>query len=383
MHRTLPRQLSVPWSTEPVVACLPPAALAGTIARRLERFRDWRLVQYALAVATPGLALWLALTFQPVLGNQVFGLFISAVMIAAWNGGLGPGLLAALMGVAAMDYFFEVPSYSLGIENPATGVQVITYLFAAVLISSLSNSLRLARGRAEEANRLREQAVQSVTHDLKTPLTVICAFAKLSRRHVERLDHPRADRIAQNLTTIETTGMRMSALLDELLDSGRLEAGHALELNHSPVDLLALCESKAAEAMVIEPSRPIRVIARDRNLIGCWDPRRLERVVDNLITNALKYGDPGSEICLELGREERPGTDCAVLQVRDCGPGIPPDELPRLFERFYRRPGTARWASGAGLGLAGVRTIVELHGGSIVVDSHLGEGSIFTVRLPL
>ena len=342
MHQTLPRQPSAPWPTEPALTGLSPATAVATVARRLERLRAWRAVQYALAAATSGLALSLALTFQPVLGDQVFGLFISAVMIAAWNGGLGPGLLAALVGVAAMDYFFEAPAYSLFIENPATGVQVITFLFAAVLISSLSNSLRLARARAERANRQREQVVQSVTHDLKTPLTVIRGFTTLTRRQMQGLDLPRADRIAHNLTTIETTCLRMDALLDELLDAGRLEAGHPLELNHGHTDLVALCEAKAAESLVVEPQRPVRVVARDPDLVGCWDPRRLERVLDNLLSNALKYGEAGSEIRLELAREEHHGAEWAVLRVRDRGPGIPAHELSRLFERFYRRPGAAR-----------------------------------------
>jgi signal transduction histidine kinase len=100
--------------------------------------------------------------------------------------------------------------------------------------------------------------------------------------------------------------MRMSALLDEFLDTERLDAGHSLDLNRAHTELVALCRRKTAEGMVIEPLRPLRVVARESELVGCWDPQRLERVLETLLSNALKYSEPGSEIRLELEREALP-----------------------------------------------------------------------------
>jgi signal transduction histidine kinase len=349
----------------------------------LRTTRERRVVQYLAAVLLAALATWPALAFADVFGRQTFALFMSAVLIAAWNGGLGPGLLAALLSAASMNYFFEEPAYTLSIATTADGMDLMVFLFAALLTSSLSGNQRAARRRAEQANNQRDALVQSITHDLKTPLTAIRAWAQLSRRQARVLDAPKVGRIDQNLATIETTCQRMSAMLDEMLDAQRLAAGHPLMLQLSTTDLVRLCVNKAAEYELIEPARPLRVRSRGPELTGCWDSHRLERVLDNLLSNALKYGEPGSTIDVELTTEGVARPVWAVIRVRDRGQGIPAEDLPRVFDRFYRGAHTAGRAPGAGLGLAGVRGIVELHGGSVAAQSLPGEGSTFTVRLPL
>jgi signal transduction histidine kinase len=120
--------------------------------------------------------------------------------------------------------------------------------------------------------------------------------------------------------------------------------------------------------------------AAEPGLVGSWDVRRLERVLANLLENAVKYSPDGGEIVVRVARDDADST--AVLQVADTGVGIPAADLPHVFERFYRA-GNVGEIQGTGIGLAGVRQIVEQHAGSIAVESCPGIGSTFTVRLPL
>ena len=381
----------------PVRLTQPPAVSARMIWSRLHPLgllsilRATLLARYGVTAVLAALALWLAVISESVLGGHVFALFISVVMISAWNGGLGPGLLGTLLGLGSINYFFQEPRQSLGIPEPAAALQLLVFLFAAVLISSLSNNLRAARQRADEARaqleqrgRQREQVIQSITHDLRTPLTVIHACAALIKRRTPALasnDRPLGD-LAQHLSTIETTSVRMSALLNELLDAARLEAGHPLTLRRVQTDLVLLCRNKAAEYAVVEPRRQIVVETTQAELVGWWDGPRLERVLENLLSNALKYGEPASDVIIQVDVETSRGARWAVLRVQDHGPGIAARDLPFLFERFFRGSSTADRIGGTGLGLAGTRDIVELHGGSISADSEVGRGSVFTVRLP-
>ena len=118
-------------------------------------------------------------------------------------------------------------------------------------------------------------------------------------------------------------------------------------------------------------------------VVGSWDGARLERAVQNLISNAIKFSPDGGEVTVGLTRDVTPDGDVAVLTVRDQGLGIPADDLPHLFTRFYRAGNVVGKVAGTGLGLASVRQVVEGHGGSIAVESTLGAGSTFTLHLPL
>ena len=117
-------------------------------------------------------------------------------------------------------------------------------------------------------------------------------------------------------------------------------------------------------------------------LMGFWDAPRLERVLGNLLGNAIKYSPEGGEITIRIAREENGDAEVAVLSVEDHGVGIPQADLSLIFERF-RRAGNVESFAGSGIGLAGAKRIVELHGGTITVTSTEGQGSTFTVRLPI
>lgn len=257
---------------------------------------------------------------------------------------------------------------------------------AAAEARALSESLDAARNELQrlysqvrEALEFRDAFLAAAAHDLRTPLTAVTGYVQMLRRHAERGGGaPLDDRQRSALDQVEATGRRMRRLVDQLVDVARLQMGQSLDLERRPTDLAALARRVAAEHQLATERHAIRVEA-EQEVIGAWDGVRLERALDNLVGNAVKYS-PGGEIVVTTRWEDDAG-DRAILTVRDRGVGIPAVDLPHVFDRF-RRATNVGGVVGTGIGLASVRQIVEEHGGTVEVESAEGEGSTFTVRLP-
>jgi PAS domain S-box-containing protein len=235
------------------------------------------------------------------------------------------------------------------------------------------------RKRLEQA---RDDLLASVSHDLKNPLTVIQGQAQLMRLRLRRSGDANPPWLVDGLTSINDAVSGITAQIDELVDVAKLQMGHALELRRDAVDLVALARARAATYQQTTTRHALQVEAAVPELVGEWDRRRLERVVDNLLGNAIKYSPAGGEIRIRVGCEDRHRTRWAVLAVADQGIGIPPADVPHVGER-HRRGANVERIPGSGIGLAGARQIVAQHGGSIRVASEEGRGSVFTVSLPL
>lgn len=224
-----------------------------------------------------------------------------------------------------------------------------------------------------ELQRAQQDIASVVAHDIRQPLTIIQGQSQLLLRWLE------AGRLAsarQSAEAILTSTRRMNVMIQDLVDSVRGELGK-LELDRKPLDLgQFLAELLQRSATSYEISRVHLTIAGQVPMV-CADPDRLERVVLNLISNALKYSPAETVVEIRLRQEG----ESAVVEVQDQGPGIPPESLPRLFQRFYRAPGAAR-REGMGLGLYIARVLVEAHGGHVWVESHPGQGSTFSFSLP-
>ena len=237
---------------------------------------------------------------------------------------------------------------------------------------------QLARLEAEASIQLRDAFLATVVHDLNQPLSLIKLRAQLIRELTAELgDHPTVEQIDAWSRRIEHTSASMEALLRELLDVARLQIGEPLTLRRSSMDLGSLV-TRVAEQQQVPNRRPIRVDVPEYPVVGVWDRHRLERVVHNLLGNALKYSPHDGQVTLTVRLEDR----TAVLEVRDEGMGVPSEDVDRIFRWFQRGSNAARVAPGTGLGLAGVRQIVEQHGGTISVRSQEHRGSTFTVQLP-
>jgi PAS domain S-box-containing protein len=232
-----------------------------------------------------------------------------------------------------------------------------------------------------ELDRQRDEFLAAVSHDLRNPVGVIRGRTELLQRAVRgNLD---MDKLETGLAAINASTVRLVRVVDELLDLTRVRMGHPLDLKRTPTDVGELVRRTADEYRRMQPDRTIVVDADSDGLIGEWDAPRIERVLDNLFSNAVKYSDPASEIKVGASIDDHNGTRWAVLAVSNRGHGIPPAEAGRIFDTYYRATNVSEAIGGTGVGLAGARHIVEQHGGQIGVESVEGGTTTFTVRLPM
>jgi signal transduction histidine kinase len=240
---------------------------------------------------------------------------------------------------------------------------------------------REAEAGLREALRLRDDFLSSISHDLRTPLTVLQGQAQILKRRVSR-DAADKDAVLKSLGVIEERSRRMTELVDGLMDVARLKAGEELELNISEVDVVELVVRVIAGCREAAGDHDLTFVSEEPKILASWDRLRVSRIVENLLANAIKYSRENGPVTVSLAREPD-ATGVVVLQIEDEGIGIPEEALPHIFDPFYRAQNAQAFSSGTGLGLAGVRHIVHQHGGTIDVRSRVGEGSAFTVRLPL
>lgn len=249
------------------------------------------------------------------------------------------------------------------VEAQATAVALPTGTFYLSVLRDIS-----ARRRSE---REQQDFIAMVAHDLKNPLTSLKGHAQLMRR--------RGTFSERSLTTIVSQADRLERLIDDLRDVTRIDVGQ-IPLERTNVDICALLHERATAAEALTQTHTIHVETPEIPVIGWWDADRLAQVLDNLITNAMKYSPEGGDIEVRVAvtRED------VCVSVSDRGIGIAPEAQERLFERFYRAEGgIAADKKGLGLGLYISKALVEAHGGRMSAEPRDGGGSIFSFTLPL
>ncbi len=233
--------------------------------------------------------------------------------------------------------------------------------------------------RVEE---MRADFIANASHELRTPLAALLGF-------IETLQGPAKNDLAARekfLTIMQGQATRMARLIDDLLSLSRIELNAHLQPN-TPLDLAPVVKQVADGLQTLARDRDvtIKVVAPPDELIVLGDRDELIRALENLVENALKYGAAGKRVDITLARNQtRGGAPEARLAVRDYGPGIAPEHLPRLTERFYRVDvADSRAQGGTGLGLALVKHVLNRHGGRLSIESTPGEGATFIMHLPL
>lgn len=253
---------------------------------------------------------------------------------------------------------------------------------------SVRGAVAVLRDVTEEfrVDKLRKDFVANVSHEIRTPLSMVQGYSEALLDDIAASPEERRELVQ----VIHDESLRMGRLVKDLLDLARMEAGH-LELTIQQVDV---------NALMARVYRKFSVLARDRGIeltksaddpaftLAAADPDRLEQVLTNLLDNALRHTPAGAAIRMEVRRKEaHRGGDLLELTVADEGMGIPPEDLPYIFERFYKadkaRKRESNGAGGTGLGLAIVRNLVQAHGGKIRAASEQGKGTVFTITLPV
>lgn len=235
--------------------------------------------------------------------------------------------------------------------------------------------LRAEREEARQAGRAKDEFLAMVAHELRAPLAAIVGWVHLLRDHREEGD------LESGLAVIEQSAQVQQKLIDDLLAASRL-AGERIALDSGLLDLRPVLDAVMDSVVPVAAAKELRVTRRYDAHAGPvrGDATRLQQVLGNLVTNAVKFTPPGGTIDVSLTRSR----GWAVIAVKDGGIGIAPQFLPHVFERFRQDPAAARTYGGLGLGLAIARQLVELHGGEIEAHSEgEGRGATFAVRLPL
>jgi signal transduction histidine kinase/DNA-binding response OmpR family regulator len=247
-------------------------------------------------------------------------------------------------------------------------------------LERLNYTLARTRDQAEEARRLKQQFAQTISHELRTPLNLIVGFSELMTESPEYYGGSLLPGYQRDLNIIHRNASHLQALVNDVLDLARIDAAQ-MSIIPEETDLGALVQEAVNTARGLIEARNLALhVHVEPGLPHVWvDPTRIRQVLINLLNNAARFTEKGS-----VTVDVRQKGECAILAVKDTGVGIARKDLSRIFEEFHQADGgTRRQHGGAGLGLTISKRFVELHGGSIEVESQVGVGSTFSFSLPL
>ena len=308
-------------------------------------------------------------------------LIVLLVVVIAIPWGLGPAIIAAFVSVASDNVLLREPMGRPTITGFRDVLDLLLFAVVAVVVSELVRRAHGARLVAEQAAQRerraredRDRLIATVTHDLATPLSVLSGTVQFMKRHGTASE---AD-LSRLLARIERASGRATSLVRTLVDAQALESQdfglqldtHDLRVLVGPIVEMMDQFSERHPIVLVTPDHPVNVVV---------DGDRFQRVLENLINNAVKYSPDGGTVELSISTRG----DQAVVRVRDYGIGISPEALPRIFETAYRSREATTCAPGLGLGLSIAAQVISRHGGTIEAAPAEGRGTTFTVRLPL
>jgi len=372
----------------------------------------WRRapVGYFMSILFVGAALLGTLFFRYMPGVVVFSdsFFILSVLLTALFWGVGAAIFSLVLSSVLINYFFVSPVGQLNLYNWNGVSQVLPFVIAGLVIALITGQRERARlqslaaeqelqAYAEEleasneklkevnhqlkdTDELKDRFLSIASHELKTPITSIRGQAQLAIRRLakQKTSTPEIEGMSTTLEKINEQTTRLTSLIDELLDVSSIRAGK-VELHKRHCELVSLCRGIIEDQQLLT-GRTIVLSAESPTINLSADCERLTQVIVNLVTNAIKYSPEGKLIKVSVQQEETH----ACIEVQDSGKGISEQQLPHIFDTFYRTPDAqASSKFGLGLGLAICKDIVERHGGRIWCESKVGKGSTFFVELPL
>lgn len=327
----------------------------------------------------------------------VWFLFFPAAFFSAWLGGLRGGLAGTVTGALLVWYFYIPPQFSFRLESAASVASIVLFVIMGGLFSWLFERLTQAMNRTDaalaessaakdkitelytrtlELDDLKSQFFANISHELRTPLTLILGPVRKMIRDSGLTDEDR-----RSLEVVARNARLLIRHVSDLLDVSKLEAGRMV-MTYSKVDLARLVRFVSSHFDLLADEKKIDYdIRTPETLPAEIDTEKCSRILFNLLSNAFKFTPEEGSVTVSLFIDN----GCSVIEVKDSGPGVPPDKYQAIFEPFRQLDGGAeRRYGGTGLGLAIVKEFVELHKGSIDVSEPLQDsGSVFTVRVPL
>jgi signal transduction histidine kinase len=294
------------------------------------------------------------------------------------SGTVGEDLTVAAMKAGAHDYLMKdrLGRLAMSVEGELREAAERRHSREAEVAAELA---RRASERAESANEAKSRFLANMSHELRTPLNAIIGFSELLEQGIAGELQPKQ---AEFVGYVLSSAGHLLALITDILDLSKVEAGH-MELNNETTTLSGVASliNNILRPMVHKQGVKLSLHVPPELPPFVADPVRLKQILYNLLSNAIKFTPSGGDVSLDA---RVVGNELAIA-VRDSGRGIRAEDLPRLFHEFEQIAGAGetQTAPGTGLGLALTKRLVELHGGSIEVESEWGRGSTFTVRLPL
>jgi two-component system sensor histidine kinase KdpD len=339
------------------------------------------LPQYLAAVAGVAaltIACWL---LTPLIGYGAISLiFLLGVLLAGMVLSRGPVLLVAALSALSWNFLFIPPLFTLHIEKFEDGLTFATYFIVALTVGSLTAQLRAREHLAaqvqlaQESERLRKTLLDCVSHELKTPLAAIAAASQELERIAPNVQN--AEALRELAEEIHAGSRRLNRVVNNLLDMNRLESG-VVRPKQEWCDLRELLESAIEIERESLHGREVKLDVPENIPLAFVDYTLIEQAVAKLLANAISHAPSQSPV--EIDAEYK--NDRLIISVSDRGPGLDPESLERVFEKFYR--GDGRKPGGLGLGLSISRGFVEAHGGSLTAENRDGGGARFTMSLPV
>ena len=334
------------------------------------------LIVYGIAVLGIGAATAIRSALDPVLGEHVmFSMYFLAVSVAAWAGGIRPAMVTAIISAILANYLFSEPLDNLQIDNAEQLCGLIVFLLVSLLIGVLYEVSLKSMARAKAAEQQKDDFLAILAHELRNPLAVIHYTNVAEQSGILSADKQRTE-------VIDRQVQQLDQMIGDLMDISSVSRGK-FRLEFEPVNVAHVVEEALSKVrhFIEERDHELTVALPSDNVILWGDPLRLQQIVTNLLRNAARSTPRGGKIDFQMLVEG----GSVVLRVRDNGLGIPRDLLGRVFD-LHTQVERALETSGSGLsiGLSLVRTLVELHGGTITAKSEgPNRGSEFVAKMPL
>lgn len=340
--------------------------------------RPSRRTIYAYFCAAVGIAAATEIRYllHPDLGEHlVFSMYYLAVSFAGWAGGFTPAMVTALVSSVLANFLFTEPRGLLQIKNTEDLCALVLFVAVSLVIGILSEISLRAQARVREAEQQKDDFLAILAHELRNPLAII-HYTNLAEDRSKLEGQPARSEI------IDRQVQQLDQMIDDLLDISQVSRGK-FRIKFEVVDVRALIDDALEKSQPVVAGRGHELFVErpTEELMLRGDPTRLQQVITNLLTNAARYTPKGGKIEFRASREK----DSLVIRVRDSGMGIAKELVSRIFD-LQTQVARSLETSGPslGVGLALVRTLVELHGGTVsAISEGPNQGSEFTVRLPL